>query len=118
MSTLKHTPGFWRRGSDDLASPELFCEIYDSNGYKVGVAFMDRGGSSKEKRESVDFARGNAQRMAAAPELLAELNASTHYMRSALLVITDPEARKLLQDQIEANKAVIRKATGQEGGAA
>jgi hypothetical protein len=111
MAPLKVTPGPWRRGSDELSSPELFCEIYAANGFRIAVCSAGnlRG---KDGREGVEYARGNATLMAAAPELLDELRVA----RAALADfegLTAPHAHALARRF----EALITKAEGRAAGA-
>lgn len=54
------TPLPWRRGSDDLDSPELFSDIYAPNGFLIVTASSghERG---KARHESIATARANAR---------------------------------------------------------
>lgn len=76
--SAQHTPGPWRRGSDDLASPELFSEVYAANGYLVARcnAGTARG---KEGLDAAATARANAQLIAIVPELLAMVETLSAY---------------------------------------
>jgi hypothetical protein len=60
--SAQHTPEPWRRGSDELSSPELFSEVYGPNGVLIATCHAGRA-SGKDGREAVDYARGNARRI-------------------------------------------------------
>jgi hypothetical protein len=78
----KHTPGPWRRGSDELSSPELFSEVYGPNEFVIATCHVGNA-RGKDRREAVDYVRANARLIAAAPELLRACEAvSAHYSGS------------------------------------
>ena len=91
MENTKHTPGPWMESSFEVWSP--------LNGKRFGkvVANLRRAEAPD------DEARANARLIAAAPDLLAALEAIVNYQGLQIVVITD--------DQEKQARAAIAKAT-------
>lgn len=91
MENTKHTPGPWMESSFEVWSP--------LNGKRFGkvVANLRRAEAPD------DEARANALLIAAAPDLLAALEAIVNYQGLQIVVITD--------DQEKQARAAIAKAT-------
>lgn len=54
----------------------------------------------------------DARLIAAAPDLLAALKDTHALLPATLLIINDPEARSIVKQQLDTNRAAIAKATG------
>lgn len=91
----KHTPGPWRYDYADG-----YCgEIIASNGKSV-CSFTD------EPNES------DAHLIAGAVDLLESLIQTHGLLEATLLVINDSEARAIIKQQLDANRAAVAKAEG------
>lgn len=119
----KHTPGPWRRGSDDLRSPELFCEVYAPNGYLIARCNVGTA-RGKEGREATETARANAHLISVVPELLAMVETLSAYdsyeteydgrMYSICPACSNQDGQHSDRCDFVLARALIAKATGEE----
>lgn len=109
-----HTPGPWRSKVDgyypdtewsaenDTADMTTTAAIVDHTGETVALAVM--AGLNDPELE------GNAALIAAAPDLLERLLESNRFLQTSLPIARE---KAVVEKQIEANNATIKKATGE-----
>ena len=107
----KHKPGPWHCGNRDN-----WWRIYDENGFYIAAA-RDPSPAPNHKADGFDIEEANARLIAAAPDLLAALEAARDVLELANRYfpksVQNRDTFSLLNTLANAVKPAIAKATGE-----